>query len=142
MECVLEHNFIHSFFQIGFEDQNIRVVQNHHDENANKLIKRKGIPAQSVRIGEVILCKMRGSCEWPGLVIAIDGNKITIKFFGDNSTHTTTIKNIFCFSSSVDLMVANLSGRKRPLYSKAIREAELALRIPLKNSLVGKNTNG
>lgn len=94
------------------------------------------VHVEKVEMNEVILCKMRGFCIWPGRISAIDNNQITVEFFGDNSTHKTTIKNIFDFFKSIDFMRDNLNGRKNPLYAKSIREAEIAMGIPLNQSIL------
>lgn len=82
---------------------------------------------------------MNGYCPWPARVIEVNKNQkfdIHVQFFGDNTTHKTTIIHIFSFESSVDIILGNLKGRKSPIYAKAIKEAELALGIPSKNSLI------
>lgn len=81
---------------------------------------------------------MNGYCAWPARVIAIDKNQkfdIHVQFFGDNTTHKTTIIHIFGFSNSAEVILSNLKGRKNPLYAKAIKEAELCLGISCERSL-------
>lgn len=101
------------------------------------VVRKKSTAAnvESVALNEIIICKMRGFCAWPARVIKIDGTRITVQFFGDNTTHTTTIKNIFCFANSMELLLGNLSGRRNPLYAKSIREAETVLGIPAAESI-------
>lgn len=99
-----------------------------------KSIKKKPTHVENVQLGDVVLCKMRFYCEWPALIVGIDKNQINVRFFGDSTTHTTTIKNIFNFD--VDVALGNISGRKSPLYAKAVHEAELALGIPVQKSIL------
>lgn len=93
---------------------------------------------KDVAVGDVVLCKMRGYPEWPAQVIErlIPAKnclpiKVTVKFFGDQTTHTTTIMNVFDFFACRDLMISKLQGRKLPLYSKSIKEAQGVLNVKL-----------
>lgn len=101
-----------------------------------KFIKPKNV--ESVIIGDVILCKMRGYAEWPARVITVEKNRITVQFFGDHQTHTTTIKNIFNFANSTDVILRNINGRKGPMYAKSVREAEVLLGIDSKDSILNQ----
>lgn len=103
-----------------------------------KTTKVKAVPLDAVHQGDIILVKMRGYCEWPGRVENVNGNAIQIKFFGDNTTCTTTIKNTFSFKDSADVVLDYLRGRKSPLYAKAIEEAEMLLNIPVSQSILRK----
>lgn len=80
---------------------------------------------------------MRGFAEWPCVVTEIVGNLIKIKFFGDQTTHKTTINNFFDFKESSEVIKCNASRLKSPLYKKAVQEAEIALGIPRHLSLTG-----
>lgn len=71
-------------------------------------------------------------------VLEINGNAIHVKFFGDSTTYTTALKNTFSFSEHHDVVLINLRGRKNPLYTKAIKEAETLLGIPDGQSIFKK----
>lgn len=103
-----------------------------------KSIKVKAVPLETVHQDEIILVKMRGFCEWPARVVQIKGNAIHVQFFGDSTTHTTTMKNTFSLTKNYDLVLNNLRGRKNPLYAKAIKEMEAILDIPADESLFSK----
>lgn len=92
--------------------------------------KLKPIPCEQVGIGEIVLCKMKNWCEWPAVVTRIDGNLISIRFFGDGSTQKMSIIHFFKFVESNEVIKQNLLNRKTPLYAKAIKEAERALKVP------------
>ncbi|XP_031625310.1 uncharacterized protein LOC116341966 [Contarinia nasturtii] len=98
----------------------------------------KKIPkhAEVVQIDEVVLCKMRGFCHWPCRIIELNEELVNVRFFGDNTTYKTTIKNIFKFEDCADIILSNLKGRKNQLYSKSVQEAELVLGVPSKNSIM------
>lgn len=92
--------------------------------------------AKNAAIGDVVLCKIRGFPDWPAIVteVAMPQKglpKITVTFFGDKTTHTTTIMNILPFFACRDLMISKLCGRKNPLYGKSIREAQSVLQVNL-----------
>lgn len=94
---------------------------------------------ESVSIEDIVLFKMRGFCAWPARVIKIVGRKAEIQFFGDNTTQSSDIeKNFYKFETSVDHILSLLRNRKNPLYGKAIREAEIALGIPMELSVLNK----
>lgn len=95
-------------------------------------------PCESVENGAVILCKLRGYCEWPAFVTKIDGNMIAVEFFGDHTTHKTTSKNIFNFGDGHDLMVSQLRARKSPLYKRVVEEAEGVLGVPQEFSILNR----
>lgn len=95
-------------------------------------------PCNSVGVGEVILCKMRGFPEWPAIVTGFDNNLVCIKFFGDQTTHKTAVKNVYRFDDSHGLIISHLCSKKKPLYSKAIKEAEVALGVASYDSLLNK----
>lgn len=94
---------------------------------------------QSTVVGEVVLCKLRGFCEWPATVTAINHGRISVEFFGDRTTHSTTIKNIFSFSANIPLIISNLTGRKNPLFRKSVKEAEAVLGVPEDQRLSNRN---
>lgn len=89
-----------------------------------------------LEIGDVILCKIRGYAEWPCFVTGLNGNSVDVKFFGDNTTFKTTIKNCFSFEESFDTIIFNLRNLKRNLYEKAVKEAEMVLGISPQNSIL------
>lgn len=93
-------------------------------------------PCCSVELGEVVLCKMRGFCEWPAIVTEIKDNMIHVEFFGDYTTHKAAINgNFFKFKESYDAIKFNLLYKKKPLYSKAVAEAEISLGVPFAKSI-------
>lgn len=85
---------------------------------------------EKVELNEIILCKMTGFCEWPAKVLSIDGNRIHVQFYGDKTTACTSIGHVFSFEQSAETIIRNLKSKKRPLYAKSVREAEIALKIP------------
>lgn len=92
-------------------------------------------PCDSIEKGDVVLCKMRGYCEWPGIVTGFERNLVVIRFFGDDTIHKAAIDNFYRFEQSYELIAFNLRMRKTPLYSKSIREAEESLGIPSQQSI-------
>lgn len=97
-----------------------------------KSMKRNLVHVEQVEVNDIVLCRMRGFCEWPAKIIRIENGAINVEFFGDHTTHVTSLKNVFEFGNihSAELMRSNLKGRKNPLLKKAIREAEVLLGIP------------
>lgn len=93
-------------------------------------------PLNEVELGEIILVKMRGFPEWPARIIEINENLIRVQFFGDQTTWTTTLKNTYSFQKSANIIINNLRGRKNMLYSKAVKESEVALGIPDQKSIL------
>lgn len=89
-------------------------------------------------MGDVLVCKMKGFCSWPCIVIGIDHNLINVEFFGDHTTHKAAIHNFFKFSESLDELIHNLKTKKNPLFKKSVQEAELALGIPTEMSIMTK----
>lgn len=115
--------FLPKPIKIGKSDQKKRALV--------RAIKPKLVPIEQVEIGDIVLCRLRGFCAWPSTVVAIEKTVIDVEFFGDQSTPKTSIKNIFKFSESAEVILDNLKGRKNPLLSKAVREAEIMLGIPM-----------
>lgn len=111
-------------------------------EKSTAVVKYRPIskpkPCDSVQMGEVVLCKMRGFAEWPAVVTGIENNLIHIEFFGDHTKHKATIKSFFKFRDSHDLILANLKSKKTPLYAKSIKEAEMVLGVPPECSIFTK----
>lgn len=102
--------------------------------------RRQPIPkpknCTNIVIGEVVLCRMRGFAEWPSFVTSINGNMISVEFFGDHTTHTAAIEHFYIFEESTDTILSNLRKYKRPLYKKSVKEAENALGIPADKSIL------
>lgn len=73
---------------------------------------------------------MRGFAPWPALITQLDGNSVSVEFFGDHTTHKSTLANIYDFKGCRQSISANLSRLKNPLFAKAVHEAEIALGIP------------
>lgn len=92
-------------------------------------------PCDHVEKGQIVLCKMKGFCEWPAIVTGFENNLIKIEFFGDHTTHKAAVHNFYRFEESYDLIACNLRSKKTPLYSKSIREAEKVLGIPNEKSI-------
>lgn len=103
---------------------------------AQHLPKSTYIPVEKVTNGQIILCKVRGFCPWPGVVTGFDKNLISVKFFGDNSTYKAAINNFFKFEESSGAIIHNLKMKKNPMYSKAVREAEAVIGIAEKDSIL------
>lgn len=96
----------------------------------------KKVPYKSAKLGEPVLCKMRGFCEWPAIVRKIENNSVTVEFFGDHSFTTTTFNNIYNLMESMDLVEFNLKSRRTPSYQKAVSECERVLGIPPEHSII------
>lgn len=93
-------------------------------------------PCDRVMLGQVVLCKMKGHPLWPAKVIGFENNLISIKFYGDHTTYKAALRNFFKFEESTEVMIANLKSKKRPLYKKAVHEAEVELKIPAEISIL------
>lgn len=98
--------------------------------------KPRSTPIQNLELGQVVLCKMRGYSHWPCIVTRMIGNMIKIRFFGDNTTHNTNMKNCLDFSESSEIMKSNLRRLKNTLYKKAVQEAEAVLGISHEHSVL------
>lgn len=98
----------------------------------------KAMPCKSVKIGDVVLCKMRGFCRWPAHVTDMVGNSIFVEFFGDKTTQKSKLENLFSFNDSSEDILENLKCKKDPLFSKAVKEAEGTLKIPKTHSIFNK----
>lgn len=104
---------------------------------------KKPIPCKRVDINDVVLFKMRGFCEWPARVIAIEKNIVEVKFFGDYTTQKSVLgENIFKFEDSMEIILFNLKNRQTAAYGKAIREAEILLGVPEQHSILNKIDSG
>lgn len=94
---------------------------------------------QNIAVDDIVLFKMKGSCPWPARVIEIIGKIAKVEFFGENTTQTSQIdKNFYKFESAHDYVLFLLRTRKTPLFSRSVQEAEVALGIPKKNSILNK----
>lgn len=119
------------------------IVKNFQEEDKMKknlivAVHRRpiAVPCDRVDIGQIVLCKMRGFCEWPAIVTGFQKNLIVIKFFGDGTSHKAALRNFYKFEESHEAIIANLKAKKTPLYKKAILEAEYVLGIPEANSII------
>lgn len=95
-------------------------------------------PCKNVLLGQVIVFKLTGYCEWPACVKQIVGDSIHIEFFGDHTTQIAKVGKCFNFEDMAEMMLFNLRTRKTALYSKSIREAEVELGIPQEISLLNR----
>lgn len=137
--------FLHSSARGPEKERNDRHIEVQDElkncrQNKRALVvaKAKPKPIETVDLGEVVLCKLKGYPAWPARVTAMDKNIITVKFFGDESTARTSIKNCFNFLDSVDLVLTILRSRKSPLYAKSIKETEFVLGIPPSKSILNR----
>lgn len=105
------------------------------------LVRRRFAPKKcdKIEIGQIVLFKLRGFCEWPAFVTGINGNKIDVEFFGDQTVQNGTIAHFYTFEDNHELIAANYMTKKnifaKALYGKAIREAESVLGIRAENSI-------
>lgn len=91
---------------------------------------------ETVEISQILLCRMRGFCEWPAKVLLInDDDNIYVEFYGDHTFQWTNINNLFSFKDSAEIIMQNIKSKKRPLYAKSVKEAEVDLNIPSHLSL-------
>lgn len=111
-------------------------------KKSNKLVKRQPISkpqlCDSIEMGQVVLCKMRGHSAWPAKVIGFVNDRVTVEFYGDHTYIDSSRANIYSFEGSSDLLLANLRTKKTELYRKSVREAEIALSVPLEYSIVNQ----
>lgn len=77
---------------------------------------------ESLKLNDVVLCKIKGHPEWPCRVIGIEGNLFQVEFFGDHTTHKTIIDNFLDISESYEIMIYHLRRLKTPLYRKSFRK--------------------
>lgn len=83
---------------------------------------------------------MRGFAEWPAVVTEIERNLIAVRFFGDYTTHRTTLSYLYSFKDSHKLILTTLKRLKNPSFVKAVKEAETVLQIPAEKSIFIKYT--
>lgn len=81
---------------------------------------------------------MRGYCALPSIITSVQNGVIEIEFYGDHTTPKASINHFYKFVDSDQMILANLRGRKTPLYAKAIREAEIALGIDEEHSIINR----
>lgn len=100
----------------------------------------KSMPSrcQAVEIGQVVLFKLTGYCEWPASVTQIDDSMAHIQFYGDRTIQKSKITNFYKFEDSLEIILFNLRSRKTQLYKKAVREAEIDLGIPEHSSILNQ----
>lgn len=93
-----------------------------------------------VEVGQIVLFKLRGYCEWPALVTRIERNIIFVQFFGDQTTQKGKIEHFYSFEENHRLIIFNYTSKKnenqKALYKKAVKEAELVLGIPEGKSIM------
>lgn len=106
-----------------------------------RMTNPKAVCCKEVHIGSTVLCKIKGYCPWPALVTDIDKNMVFVEFYGDHTIQKTTIKNLYSFEDSVDLIVFNAKRLKCQLFQKAVREAEIYLGIPHRVSVLTQHIN-
>lgn len=92
-------------------------ILGHEKENHCKVVtirrpRPKAFPCDHVELGQIVLFKMNGYCEWPAIVTGFEGNLIHVRFFGDNTTCKGVIKNFFDFKRSSEIVIANLCIEK------------------------------
>lgn len=104
-------------------------------KKALRKISKKPKSCEHLEKGEIILCKLRGYCEWPAIVVEFEKNSVQLEFFGDHTTCKTSLKNCYKFEDSSEIILNNLVLKKTPLYAKAIKEAEAVLNIPCERSI-------
>lgn len=104
---------------------------------ANKLVRRQPMAkaCSHVELGQVVLCSYKGWPEWPALVTGFEKNMINIEFFGDHTTFKAALKHFFVFEESHEVINRNIKRLKKPLYKKAVMEAEVLLKVPPEHSI-------
>lgn len=89
---------VYSFFPQQYPEEKSKIKKSTEVKCEQKAVakyKSKLKPCENVKIDEVLLCKMKGYCEWPCLVTRFEKNLIKIEFFGDHTTHKAAISNFF-----------------------------------------------
>lgn len=105
----------------------------------SKRVPIKPEPCKHVEVNQIVLFRMRGFCEWPSRILSIDKNVVEVQFFGDRTTQKSVLgENIFKFEESTELILFNLRNRKKKDYEKAIKEAEMMMRIPEEMSILNR----
>lgn len=109
-------------------------------KSSRAIVLRKPGPKslEFVEVNQVLLCKMRGYPEWPCMVTDIENKFIHITFFGDKTTHKTTIGHLFDFKLNHLTVRKHLRRLTTPLYRKSVLEAELSLGVPKEHSILNE----
>lgn len=63
-----------------------------------------------------------------------------MEFFGDKTTHKTSIIHLFDFKDCHGIILCNLQRLKSTLYEKSIREAEIMMGVSPELSIVNQLT--
>lgn len=102
-------------------------------QNSSKVKVRECKPkpksCHNITENKIVLCKVRGFCEWPARVVGITNNVISVEFFGDHSTRKTSVKNIFAYEESIEFIMWKLKNKKDSAFHNAILEVEKEMKI-------------
>lgn len=118
----------------------LNTTENHQSKKPNLQIIRKIELKQSekIDIGSIVLVKWPSFPYWPARILQLSNKHIEVIFFGDNN-RTAKVKNdrIFDFHSNYDYIIKTLkTAQWKCVFTKAIRETEIYLQIPLESSII------
>lgn len=86
-------------------------------------------------VNSVILAKMKSYSPWPSKLVAMQGEKCFVYFFGTNQHGHVTATEIALFQNG-HILIRKLCCMRIPCFKKAVREAEVFLGIPSEQSIL------
>lgn len=85
----------------------------------------------------IVLAKQKYSIPWPARVLKVEKDKVKVYFFGDKREGTVNSSEIYDFEKSVGAVKLVITSKKIPRgFATGIREIELLLGVPSKNSVI------
>lgn len=102
-------------------------------------IKPKLIVAKKELLSEglIVLAQMRTYAAWPAKIQTFGKTCVNVYFFGDETSGNVPFGSIGLFKENDQLIISNLRQNKAR-YEKAVRHAELVMKIPNHLSLLNQ----
>lgn len=96
-----------------------------------RLMKKIGpVKLKEFEINDIVLAKQKYSCPWPARMKAINGKRVFVDFFGDNTHGHVDIDEIYSFCKNSETIKACANAKKNTNYRKGVILAERLLNIP------------
>lgn len=108
-----------------------------NEKSSSALVKRtEFVKLSNYKVDSIVLARQKYSIPWPSRILKIKKDKICVYFFGDKREGLVNSNEIYDFKkSAVAIREVILLGKKPRGYVTGLREIEILLNVPDKESI-------